>query len=92
MGTLQLFSIGVLSLVGGLAMVTLYGLYYLTQAFGAWTGRGEKPKDRLSFFIPFSFAFGLAIGSFAQGIYDMKPACDAAGQPLFFCLASIAQS
>lgn len=88
MGVLQLFSFGVLTLAGGVAMAALYYLGYKARAFAAWTKKADGPSDRLGFFIPFAFVFGLAVGSFAQGIYDMKPACEAAGKPLVVCIAT----
>ncbi|MGP9826886.1 hypothetical protein ACT048_20650 [Ectopseudomonas khazarica] len=91
MGVLQLFSIGFLTLAGGLALVALYYAGYLLRSFAAWTRKEDGPTDRLGFFIPFSFVVGLVAGSFAQGVYDVKPACEAAGQPLILCITSIAQ-
>lgn len=92
MGVLQLFSIGFLTLAGGLALVALYYAGFLFRSFIAWTKKAEGPTDRLGFFIPFSFVFGMAIGSFAQGVYDMKPTCDAAGKPLLTCIATTSQA
>ena len=92
MGVLQLFSLGLLTLAGGLAMVSLYYAAYLMRGFIAWTKKGDGPTDRLGFFIPFTFVFGLAVGSFAQGIYNLKPSCEAAGQPLVVCVAATAKA
>lgn len=92
MGVLQLFSLGFLTLLGGLAMTSLYYAGYLMLSFIAWTKKKEGPTDRLGFFIPATFVFGLAVGSFAQGIYDLKPSCEAAGQPLVICVAATAKA
>lgn len=92
MGVLQLFSLGLLTLLGGLAIASMYYAGYLMRGFIAWTKKEDGPTDRLGFFIPFAFVFGLAVGSFAQGIYDLKPSCEAAGRPLVICIAATAKA
>lgn len=92
MGVFELFSIGFLTLAGGLALTALYYAGFLLRGFIAWTKKEDGPTDRLGFFIPFSLVFGMVIGSFAQGVYDLKASCDAAGQPLVACVISTSQA
>jgi len=80
------FAIGTLSFVVAVVFVVAYLAHFQLRRLGAWSKREEGPKDRVGFFVVVTAVLGLAVGSFAQPLWDKGAECRAAGQPLAACV------
>ncbi|WP_060507186.1 hypothetical protein [Pseudomonas sp. NBRC 111124] len=84
----EILALGFYSAAGVALFMGLYMLNYGARCLDAWRKRETLPTDRVLFHLIVAALIGLLAGCFAQGLVDMKSACDLAGQQLGPCLFS----
>ena len=83
---LSIFSLGFYSVIGVVALITLYFLFYGARCADAWMKRQPMPTDRVWAYVVIAALLGLCVGSFAQGLANIHSECAAYGQPVGPCL------
>ncbi|MDW5419244.1 hypothetical protein R6242_21970 [Iodobacter sp. CM08] len=84
------FEIGMVSFLCAVALPLVYFCDYQFRRLGAWTKRGDKPKDRIGFFLVTAAITGFIIGSFIQPSWNKAAECRATagqtGQSVMVCM------
>lgn len=84
----EILALGLYSAAGVVLFMGLYMLSYGARCLDAWRKREAPPTDRVLFHLIVAALIGLLAGCLAQGLVDIKSACDLSGQPLGACLFS----
>ncbi|WDH55365.1 hypothetical protein PUP75_11420 [Pseudomonas chlororaphis] len=82
----SIFSFGLYSVLGAVAVIALYLLFFGARCADMWMKRQPMPTDRVWAFVIVAALLGLFAGSFVQGIVEVQAECAAYGQKLGPCL------
>ncbi|MGE8068649.1 hypothetical protein [Pseudomonas sp. NPDC089569] len=83
---LSMFSFGISSLIGAGVMIGLYLALYGARCVELRLEGKPAPKERVLVFVIVACLAGLLIGSFAQGLAEIRDECAAIGQVPKPCL------